>query len=186
MADIEDLILSAWSRVKPRLLEDPAELERRLARRNGRSLSRPPRAWCLAIRASDRRIAEYVGAPSACSRTLTSSVESRACSALSASETDAETENTAAKAAGYTQRGQNVFVDFHIRNDLCRPIKIRWGGDSWDAVAKSLGVGFTGLINARLSGKFRTDHIRGLEGRFGPPVPMLSCNESLDPNARGF
>src|SRR5262245_6442993 len=59
MADIEDLILNAWSRMKPRLLEDPAEFARRLARRNGRSLSRPPRAWCLAIRASDRRLAAY-------------------------------------------------------------------------------------------------------------------------------
>jgi hypothetical protein len=79
-----------------------------------------------------------------------------------------------------------VFVNFHLLDDLCQPVMIPRGGDTWDAVAKKLGVGFTGLINARISGKFQTRHVAALEGRFGPPVPILSCDESLDPNARGF
>jgi len=37
-------------------LADEAELARRLARRRNAGLGRPPRAWCMAVRASDTRI----------------------------------------------------------------------------------------------------------------------------------
>src|SRR3954469_10282581 len=62
MDDVELAILDAWQRVKPRLLRDPSELARRLARRNRALLQRPPRAWCLAVRASDRRLNEAIAA----------------------------------------------------------------------------------------------------------------------------
>src|SRR5438067_216820 len=54
--EVEDVILDAWERVRPKLESDPVELAKRLARMRGASLSRPPRAWGLAIRSSDRRI----------------------------------------------------------------------------------------------------------------------------------
>src|SRR4051812_44425651 len=55
-AELERNIREAWLRLRQGILSDSDELRRRLARRRMRSLNRPPRAWCLAIRASDRRI----------------------------------------------------------------------------------------------------------------------------------
>src|SRR6185436_4601210 len=49
-------IRQAWLRLRGKILSDPDELRRRLARRRSASLRRPPRAWCIAIRASDTRI----------------------------------------------------------------------------------------------------------------------------------
>src|SRR6267142_6677438 len=54
--ELERAIDEAWLRVRKEILSDPDELHRRLARRRMKSLTRPPRAWCVAIRASDRRI----------------------------------------------------------------------------------------------------------------------------------
>src|SRR6202008_4833151 len=54
--DLDTAILTAWYAIFPRLKSEPTELARRLARRRSTLLSRPPRAWCLAIRASDTRI----------------------------------------------------------------------------------------------------------------------------------
>src|SRR5881397_3415941 len=54
--DLERAICDAWLRLRKKILSDPQELHRRLARRRMKSLTRPPRAWCIAIRASDRRI----------------------------------------------------------------------------------------------------------------------------------
>src|SRR5438045_2848265 len=54
--ELERNIRDAWLRVRAHILSDPQELQRRLARRRMRSLTRPPRAWCICIRASDRRI----------------------------------------------------------------------------------------------------------------------------------
>src|SRR5437867_3468914 len=56
MTDLDEAILNAWQKLRPRILSDPHELARRLSRRRNSLLSRPPRAWCLAIRASDHRI----------------------------------------------------------------------------------------------------------------------------------
>lgn len=49
-------IFDAWKRVGPRLKADPAELARRVDRRRRTLLGRPPRGWCLGVRASDGRI----------------------------------------------------------------------------------------------------------------------------------
>src|SRR5213078_3393741 len=54
--EVGRVIRQAWSRAREQILSDPDELQRRLARRRSKSLTRPPRAWCIAIRASDRRI----------------------------------------------------------------------------------------------------------------------------------
>jgi uncharacterized protein YerC len=53
---VPDLILTAWREIHPRLLDDPHDLARRLARRRKPLLMRPPRAWCIALRASDQRL----------------------------------------------------------------------------------------------------------------------------------
>src|SRR5437588_11731832 len=54
--ELERAIRDAWLKLRGKILSDPQELHRRLARRRLASLTRPPRAWCIAIRASDRRI----------------------------------------------------------------------------------------------------------------------------------
>src|SRR5947207_3484155 len=54
--ELERAICDAWLRVRKQFRSDPQELHRRLARRRMKSLTRPPRAWCIAVRASDRRI----------------------------------------------------------------------------------------------------------------------------------
>ena len=56
MDDVSRLVLEAWEKLGPGIKADPEELARRLARRRGALLTRPPRAWCIALRASDRRI----------------------------------------------------------------------------------------------------------------------------------
>lgn len=58
MDEIELLLRQAWRRVKPKLLNNPDELARRLARRRSAGIADPVRAWCLAIRAADTRIDE--------------------------------------------------------------------------------------------------------------------------------
>src|SRR5882672_11281203 len=54
--DLERAITETWVRVRKQILSDPDQLHRRLARRRMKTLMRPVRAWCIAIRASDRRI----------------------------------------------------------------------------------------------------------------------------------
>src|SRR5687768_16324033 len=56
MKDLERALTDAWFKLKPTLLKDPQELARRLARRRTPLLQRPPRAWCLGLRANDTRI----------------------------------------------------------------------------------------------------------------------------------
>ena len=58
MEHVETALHIAWQRVRPSL-DDPHVLAPRLARRRAAILTCPPRAWCLAIRASDRRIRCY-------------------------------------------------------------------------------------------------------------------------------
>ncbi len=57
--DVTRALLAAWQRICPRLERDPQELARRLARQNSALITRPPRAWCLAIRATDTRLAKF-------------------------------------------------------------------------------------------------------------------------------
>ncbi len=56
METLEKTILNAWEAHKSRIESDPAEFARRIARRHSPTFLRCPRAWCLAVRASDRRI----------------------------------------------------------------------------------------------------------------------------------
>jgi hypothetical protein len=55
--DLVQLIYQAWDhKVRPLVEKNPDELARRLARRRSALMRRPPRAWCLVVRASDGRI----------------------------------------------------------------------------------------------------------------------------------
>src|SRR5947207_3460081 len=63
MDDVRCAIADAWAKISPRLARDPDEIHRRLARRRSKFIESPPRAWCLAVRASDTRLARYMCSP---------------------------------------------------------------------------------------------------------------------------
>src|SRR4051812_49930840 len=54
--ELERNIRNAWLKLRHKILSHPDQLRKRLARRRTPSLTRPPRPWCIAIRAADRRI----------------------------------------------------------------------------------------------------------------------------------
>jgi hypothetical protein len=56
MDDVQRAIAAAWRNVRRQLLNHPNELHQRIARRHAGLVTRPPRAWCLAVRASDTRL----------------------------------------------------------------------------------------------------------------------------------
>src|SRR5687767_2771239 len=60
MTEIDHALLDAWQKLKPWFERDPDELNRRLARRRSPTLMRPPREWCIAVRASDHRITPWI------------------------------------------------------------------------------------------------------------------------------
>ncbi len=60
MDDITRNLRDAWKQIAPLLRRNPHELTKRLARQKSAQLQSPPRAWCLAIRATDTRLAALV------------------------------------------------------------------------------------------------------------------------------
>ncbi|HEX8342537.1 MAG TPA: hypothetical protein VF624_16670 [Tepidisphaeraceae bacterium] len=59
METVTDHVLAAFVRQWPRLRDDPRERAARLARRHRQTLQRPPRAWCVALRAGDTRMTAW-------------------------------------------------------------------------------------------------------------------------------
>jgi DNA-binding CsgD family transcriptional regulator len=56
---LTELLVQTWENVRAQLTTE--DIRKRLARRQSRSFTACPRAWCLVIRASDRRINDYYG-----------------------------------------------------------------------------------------------------------------------------
>src|SRR4051812_33520920 len=56
MNDVARLVWEAWEKLGAGIVGDAKKLAGRLARRRTKLLTRPVRAWCLAVRAADRRI----------------------------------------------------------------------------------------------------------------------------------
>ncbi len=63
MDEIDLALTQAWARVAPRVRADRVEAFRRSMRRARPVLTRPARAWCLCIRASDTRLARHAYVP---------------------------------------------------------------------------------------------------------------------------
>ncbi len=63
MDEIDLALTEAWARVAPRVRADRVEAFRRSMRRARPVLTRPARAWCLCIRASDTRLARHAYVP---------------------------------------------------------------------------------------------------------------------------
>ena len=59
MESLTDHVLNAFLHHWPRIRPDPRELQARLQRRHRVMLQRPPRAWCIALRAGDTRMTAW-------------------------------------------------------------------------------------------------------------------------------
>jgi hypothetical protein len=164
--DLLELIWHAWqTRVKPLIDKDPDELVRRLARRRSGMMQRPPRAWCLAVRASDHRI--------------------NPATALCVSEDAAYPPAT----RGY---GREVFAEHEVTLDarlvrqLVRPIFIAKPGFDQAELAKMLGCTPQNLAYAVRRGVFRVHHVRGLGGKWCKPIPVLYTDRPIDPGRQSW
>src|SRR5437763_15477733 len=152
--EVQRSVREAWVRLRGRILSDPDELQRRLARRRSKSLSCPPRAWCIAIRASDRRItpAHWVIAPE---------------HAMDLNH----------PGHPYERIEHEVTIQTHAIRRYCNPVSFS-REDAAD-VAKMLGVSPSQLLRARWRGQFDESFISGLGGKHGKPVPLLSPKGQL-------
>src|SRR6476659_8601491 len=160
MDALEGELIRQCLKILPTLSED--ELRARLARRGRGVVARPPRAWCLAVRASDRRINAATAAI----------VPVRA-----ADPEDGEPRGNV--------RAERVTLDTELLRRLCRPVEIEPPGMAQYELGELLGVHAVTLRAARIRGVCRTHHVRGLAGRKGPPTPMLYTDRVLDPGSRG-
>jgi hypothetical protein len=160
--DLLEIIYDAWQTcVKPLIDKDPDELARRLARRRSKLMQRPPRAWCLAVRASDRRI--------------------NPATAIIVPEDAAYPPST----RGYeleVYREHEVTLDARLLRQLVRPIFIPKPGIEQAELARMMGCSYSNLRAAIRCGAFRVHHVRGLGGKWGPPVPVLYTDRPIDPS----
>lgn len=170
MQELLQLIHDAWEkRVQPLIQRDPVELERRLARRRAGMMRRPPRAWCLAIRASDQRI----------------NPGTAACVPEEAAYHDSQL------GSGYYSREfacgrHETTITAPLLRKICRPFVIPKPGLDMEIVARELGVSRTTLKQMVGRGMFNVHYVQNLGGKWGHPVPVLYTDRPLDPcNGRG-
>lgn len=156
MDDISEAIHEAWEKLGPEILANPLELNKRLARRRMKLHRRPPRAWCLAVRACDTRItpAAAIIVP----------------------------EDAAYPGRPDLYREHQVTLDARLLRRLCKPVRIEPPGQDWKQVADLLGVHKNGLTDARKRGVFQVHYIKGLAGQQGKPIPVLYSSEDFDPS----
>src|SRR5437870_5541355 len=159
---LERAITNAWLKLRKQILSDPLELRRRLARRRLKTLTRPPRAWCIAIRASDRRItpAHWIITPE------------------HAMDLD-HPEHP------YEPIEHEVTIQTHAIRRYCHPVSFS-REDAVD-VAEMLGVSPSQVLRGRWRGQFEECFYKGLGGKRGRPIPLLSPRgELLDPGHQQF
>jgi DNA-binding CsgD family transcriptional regulator len=158
MSDIFlDLIEDAWRRIGPRIKGDPGELRKRMLRRESGMMRRPPRAWCLAVRAADTRI-------------------SPASAIISP-------EGAAYPGTGIFEKHE-VLLNAKLLRRLCRPVVCPRPYAEVDWLMKELGCSLHNIKAAIKAGVFSVRKIQNLGGKWGWPVPVLSTRELLDPSAR--
>jgi DNA-binding CsgD family transcriptional regulator len=160
LSDLIDNLITAWNRIRPRLLVDGDELARRVARRGTSQVTRPARACCIAVRASDRRI-------SACNAILDPS---------DAADVDREGRHVDPVA-------HRVTIDAQLLVELGGGVDLTmWRGQHLNVAAAKLGVSPTSLGYQRAHGMVKCDRIFGLGGRQAH-VPLVWNDRVSDPNA---
>src|SRR2546423_945247 len=159
MNDVARLVLEAWEKLGPKIMQDPDELAKRLARRRLNILTRPIRAWCLAIRASDTRItpAHWIIVPE------------------HAMDLDHP-------AHPYEPIEHEVIIRPHALRKFCRPVRTDSWGERVAEVCKKLGCSASSLLDARHAGVFTERYVKGLGGHHGRPRPLLHSWTTLNPS----
>src|SRR6266550_3207845 len=154
MNDVARLILEAWQKLGPKIMTDSDELAKRLARRRRPVLTRPPRAWCLTLRASDRRItpAHWVISPE---------------HAMDLNHPEHP----------YEPIEHEVTIQTHAIRRYCHTIC--FSREQAVEVAEMLGVSPGTLWYRRSRGMFYQSFYRRLGGKRGKPVPLLEHRELM-------
>jgi len=160
MDDLEQALIDAWERVRPQLLDDPDELHARLARRRLKVLRRPPRAWCLSVRAGDTRITAW-------------DAELVPESAMDADDPDHPGERLT----------HDVTLDKRLMTRLAAPVRIAPGGEDAVVVAGKLGVRPPTLYKAWAMAKGKDRFMVRHEPRWAGKtnVPILYSEHWFDP-----
>jgi len=164
MNDVARLVLEAWEKLGPKIMADPQELARRLARRRMAILTRPVRAWCIAVRASDRRItpAHWVIFPE---------------HAMDLNH----------PLHPYEPIEHEVTIQTHALRRYCRPVRTDSWGEEVADVCKQLGVSRASLLRARWAGLYSERFIKGLGGKHcRHPIPLIHSWTTLDPSGPAF
>ncbi len=163
VTDVERLILEAWQKLGKKIMADPQEMAKRLARRRSALLNRPQRAWCLCIRASDRRItpAHWIIYPE---------------HAMDLTHEDHP----------YHPIKHDVTIDARVLRKYLRPVRTDSWGEFVEDVAKQLGVHPVAMNPSRHKGIFTERSVKGLGGRRGRPVPLIHSWKHLDPSGPMF
>ncbi|HEV8290298.1 MAG TPA: hypothetical protein VGP94_00175 [Tepidisphaeraceae bacterium] len=156
MNDVDRLILEAWQKLGPNIMADPDELAKRLARRRLPILTRPVRAWCLALRASDTRI------------------------------TPEHAMDLDHPHHPYEPIEHEVTIQPHALRKYCRPVRTDSWGELVQDVAKQLGCSNSAILRARWAGVFTERFVKGLDGKHGPPIPLIHSWKTLDPSGGRF
>lgn len=158
--DLAHILIDAWNRVRPRLLADGDELARRLARRSSPQLTRPPRAFCIAVRASDRRI-----------------------NAASAILTPGDAADVAAAGRYVDPQPHEVILDSALLRRLGGAVDLTaWRGHRQSHAAALLGVSDSAIAARRQTNSVKSDRIAGLGGA-RVAVPLVWRDRVSDPNA---
>ena len=131
MGHIEQLIREAARRVLPGLSAE--EIRERLRRRKTRAFRRPPRAWCVAVRASDTRINAH-------------SSNSRQAAIVPQDAMDASCAEHPGKVLAHT-----VVMDKRLLARLSAPVDVEYGTTIRE-LAKAVGVRPAGLHYRRCKG----------------------------------
>jgi hypothetical protein len=158
--EIAELIAAAWKRIGPSVLKNRDELMARLARRRARMVGAPPRAWCAAVRASDTRInpVHAILHPK---------------NAMEGKQDDPQ-----------SWLEHRVTLDAALVRMLCKPVWCDWPYNSVHEVMKKLGWTMDRLRYAMGTGVFEVRKIPHLDGKRGPPIPVLYTHRPLDPAAQ--
>jgi DNA-binding NarL/FixJ family response regulator len=161
--DLTPHLLESWSRILPTLLATPELFHQRLSRRSLPTLTRPPRPWCLSLRASDRRIPD---------------------SALSPLPPDSPFILHHSEFSISSHPPHQITITPKLLLSLTNLVSIPRPGLDAAEVATLLGRHPSSLITSRLQNKFSTHHVPGLSGKHGRPIPILRHPALLDPAAR--
>ena len=113
MDELDRNLLEAWGRVVAELRADPDEARQRWRRSRGKTLRRPPRAWCLQLRASDTRIGAW--------------------------DTEGDIEAAVRDGEGFRGAGHGITLSGSAVRSLCGPVRIPYPGVKLKDAAAMLG-----------------------------------------------